>query len=129
MQQQVYDFHRKFNVSVTDTPTLPDADLAEFRMRLINEEVKELHDALFIDFNLVDAIDAMADIEYVLLGLANAMGVDLEPHFEIVHRANMLKVGGGMREDGKILKPDGWIPPDHQRLIDEGLSDLATSAL
>jgi predicted HAD superfamily Cof-like phosphohydrolase len=31
-----------------------------------------------------------------------------------VHRSNMAKLEGGVRkrEDGKILKPEGWTPPD-----------------
>ena len=36
--------------------------------------------------------------------------------FREVHRSNMAKVGPGgkvlRREDGKILKPEGWTPPD-----------------
>lgn len=40
------------------------------------------------------------------------LGIDLGPVFEEVHRANMAKVGGPTRADGKILKPEGWTPPD-----------------
>jgi predicted HAD superfamily Cof-like phosphohydrolase len=40
------------------------------------------------------------------------MGVDLQPFFEEVHRANMTKAGGPKREDGKQLKPVNWRPPD-----------------
>jgi predicted HAD superfamily Cof-like phosphohydrolase len=43
--------------------------------------------------------------------------VDLAPHFEEVHRANMTKLAGPKREDGKQLKPEGWQPPDHDTLI------------
>ena len=37
-----------------------------------------------------------------------------------VQRANMAKVGlGGVkkREDGKVLKPDGWTPPDVEKAV------------
>lgn len=50
-------------------------------------------------------------------------GVDAMPVFAEVHLANMRKLGpDGLpikREDGKVLKPEGWTPPDIQRVLDE----------
>lgn len=42
---------------------------------------------------------------------AEGVGVDLRPFFEEVHRTNMHKLKGPMREDGKQLKPADWKPP------------------
>ncbi len=42
---------------------------------------------------------------------ASGLSVDLVPFFREVHRTNMLKVSGPIREDGKRLKPEGWQPP------------------
>jgi len=38
-------------------------------------------------------------------------GVDLEPIFQRVHASNMTKTGG-VRDDGKILKGEGFVAPD-----------------
>jgi len=45
-----------------------------------------------------------------LLG-SQCLGIDLRPFFREVHRTNMLKTTGPVREDGKRLKPEGWQPP------------------
>jgi predicted HAD superfamily Cof-like phosphohydrolase len=52
-------------------------------------------------------------------GAAIESGVDLGPFFDEVHFANMRKTNGGVRGDGKILKPEGWRPPDHARVFRE----------
>ncbi len=62
--------------------------------------------------NLAEAIDGCMDVLVVTYGTMEVMGVDAEPFFDEVMRANMEKVGGPVREDGKILKPSGWSPPD-----------------
>jgi predicted HAD superfamily Cof-like phosphohydrolase len=43
--------------------------------------------------------------------------VDLEPFFAEVHRANMAKLGGFRRADGKWMKPPDWTPPDIEGLL------------
>lgn len=52
-----------------------------------------------------EAIDAMCDLIVVIHNTSNAMGVDIEPFFDEVHRTNMEKAEGALREDGKRLKP------------------------
>lgn len=42
---------------------------------------------------------------------AEGLGVDLRPFFKEVHRTNMHKLRGPVRDDGKQLKPEGWRPP------------------
>lgn len=64
--------------------------------------------------------DALIDIVYYVMNAAAKMGVDFESAFNIVHTANMnkrtLNEQGELvfqhRDDGKILKPTGWQPPD-----------------
>lgn len=67
--------------------------------------------------HLLDFIDGLCDLVYVTLGAAVAAGVDLDGHFEEVHRANMTKLTGPKRKDGKIMKPEGWKPPDHEKIV------------
>lgn len=94
---------------------------AHLRVKLINEEAKEFEDAILgggvrnaSDTTTVTAeqVDALCDLLYVTYGAAVEMGIDLESCFELVHEANLRKVPGPVREDGKKLKPEGWMPPD-----------------
>lgn len=107
-QVKVRQFHERFGCVIGDTPGLRDTGL---RTDLIWEEVKETFDGVE-DKSLPDAVDGLVDLIYVCLGAAVAWGVDLAPMFEAVHEANMAKVGGGTRSDGKIQKPPGWVAPN-----------------
>lgn len=107
----VLEFHRKFGAPIPSEPGFPSDDRVQLRWRLVHEEYKELFDAI-IAGDFVETADAIADLMYVLNGMALEFGFDLRPVFAEVHRANMLKEGGATREDGKILKPPGWQPPD-----------------
>ena len=63
--------------------------------------------------------DGLCDLKYVLDGTAVEMGLDLDPLFAEVHRANMSKVGGRTRADGKSEKPQGWHPPRIEEIIEQ----------
>lgn len=108
-QAQVRDFMRAIGQPSPNTPkvALPWERLA-LRRRLIAEEAKEFEEATTVP----DQIDALCDLLYVTYGAAVEMGIDLESFFELVHEANLRKVPGPVREDGKKLKPEGWKPPD-----------------
>ena len=62
--------------------------------------------------NITEIADGIADLIYVLLGTAIEYGININPIWDEVQRTNMLKEGGGIRPDGKILKPEGWLSPD-----------------
>lgn len=107
MQSTVADWHRKFGVPVSDTPAIRRPEL---RCSLIREEAEETCAAIEAG-DLAEAIDGMCDLLYVTFGTAVEFGIDLAPFFAEVHRSNMEKVGGATRDDGKILKPEGWQKP------------------
>jgi predicted HAD superfamily Cof-like phosphohydrolase len=87
----------------------------QMRIDLITEETQELAQALS-DNDVVEVADALADLLYVVYGAAHTFGIDIQPIFDEVHRSNMAKVGADgkviRRSDGKILKPEGWTPPN-----------------
>ena len=114
-QDQVTDFHIKFRCPVGDKIAIPRPEL---RAKLIEEETRETADAIRAG-DIVQVVDGLCDILYVVYGTAVEMGVDLEPFFSEVHRTNMLKEGGAQRADGKILKPQGWKPPRIAELLKE----------
>lgn len=124
-QDQVRDFHKAFGHPVGNTgpkPMEPERRLS--RSAWMAEEVVEFMTA----DNVVDQVDALTDLAYFVFGTAVEMDVDLERVFEIVHSANMKKLGPDgkpMRRpsDGKIIKPEGWVPPETR--IAEYLSSVA----
>ena len=83
----------------------------ELRAALIREEAREAADALEAG-DLIEAIDGLMDTLVVVFGTIEEMGFDPEPFWTEVHRTNMAKADGPVREDGKRLKPPGWTPPD-----------------
>lgn len=125
-QAAVRDFHVATGSTVGESPGFRDERL---RFDLIREE---WHELLFHsgwsdtelglgrerwDESLPGAIDSLVDLIYVILGTAVAWGIDLDPYFWEVQRANMDKAGGPKRADGKVLKPEGWRPPDIEGIL------------
>jgi predicted HAD superfamily Cof-like phosphohydrolase len=109
VQRDVADFHRAV-VGMVD-PATPKIRRPELRAALIEEEARETVEAIRAG-DLVGAIDGMCDVLCVIYGTAAEFGIDLAPFWDEVHRTNMAKAGGPVREDGKRLKPEGWQPPD-----------------
>lgn len=115
-QQNVLEFHKKFNCLVNNKPSIPSEKECQLRSDLIDEEYSELVDG-FANKDIVEVADALTDLLYVVFGTAVSCGIDLEPIWNEVHKTNMLKENGGKRQDGKILKPEGWQPPDINSLL------------
>jgi len=74
---------------------------------------------------IAEQADAFVDIWYYSLNAAAKKGINLSKIFDVVHNANMAKkdpISGKFlkREDGKIIKPQGWKPPDiKQEIVDQ----------
>lgn len=112
MFQDVYEFHKKFVPNqIARLPVWPSYDIMLLRGKLIREEIEELIKA-FDNADFEGIVDGSLDLVYVLLGTLIAMGVDARPVWNEIQKANMAKEGGGLRGDGKVMKPEGWTPPD-----------------
>lgn len=92
--EKVVDFNKQFGVKVHDSPQPKifdaDPDLVKLRLSLIQEEVKELEQAIK-DKDMVETVDALADILYVVYGAGASFGTDLDHAFNLVHESNMSK--------------------------------------
>jgi predicted HAD superfamily Cof-like phosphohydrolase len=100
------------------TPTFPDKKTQDLRAMLIAEEVNETLIAMENN-DMVEIADGIVDSIVVLIGAALTYGIDIRPIWNEVHKTNMAKVGGKIREDGKKLKPEGWQPPQIKELLEE----------
>ncbi len=113
VQRDVASFHLALDIPIGETPAIRRPEL---RARLIEEEALETVTAIRLG-DLVEAVDGLCDLLCVAYGAALEFGVDLRPFWDEVHRTNMAKQGGPVREDGKRLKPEGWTPPDIAGLL------------
>lgn len=122
MQQQLVEFHTAVAATngMGQIPAIRGLDL---RANLIEEEARETVEAIRRG-DLVEAIDGMCDVLYVVFGTAVSFGIDLEPFFDEVHRTNMLKASGPVREDGKRLKPPGWQPPRIKEMLEALMTEF-----
>jgi predicted HAD superfamily Cof-like phosphohydrolase len=98
--------------------TVGDWNEDQFNMylKLIEEECKELVVALNHK-DRVETIDALLDIVVVCVGAMHSMGADPEGGWKEVMNTNFAKIDKETgkvrkREDGKVLKPVGWTPPN-----------------
>jgi len=85
-------------------------------LNLMEEEWKELQEAL-ASGDRVEQLDALLDFIVVTTGAIHSGGFDGEGGWKEVMSTNFAKIdkkSGKVvkREDGKVLKPDGWTPPD-----------------
>lgn len=139
-------FHAKFGQEYTGKPRqLPD-DLHDFRVGFHEEETHEYRDEYIklgdaivrkdrrdIITSLEQQLDALVDAAWVILGTADLQfGRDrFHEAWRRVVKANMAKVrkdatadGDGSVDSGRqpkydIVKPAGWLPPDHRDLVED----------
>jgi predicted HAD superfamily Cof-like phosphohydrolase len=88
---------------------------------LITEEYDELRVAL-ANKDQIETLDALVDILVVTIGAINSMGADGEGAWREVMATNFNKIDRQLgkvrrREDGKILKPEGWEPPQLAKFL------------
>lgn len=139
MQDDVNQFMQAGGQPVRDTAFMPNNGEITFRMALIDEEYLELKKAIRYMYGAisrtrgngkpvtqhechawVEVNDAITDLLYVLIGFQSTLGANTEAMWDEVHGSNMSKVVKGRlvkRDDGKVLKPDSYYPPNlHQFL-------------
>jgi predicted HAD superfamily Cof-like phosphohydrolase len=121
MFTDVKAFHRAFGQRVAEKPELPDTAERTLRMKLLAEEMYE-YTIAENENDIVEIADALADIIYIACGTAVSYGIPLDNVFTEVHRSNMAKLVDGKpiyREDGKVLKPEGWTAPDVEGVLNK----------
>jgi predicted HAD superfamily Cof-like phosphohydrolase len=97
------------------------SDQSDLYMKLIQEEYTELMDAEAVSDD-PEICDACFDLMWVIVGYMKSRGWDCENIWDEGAKSNLSKIDSATgkvikREDGKILKPEGWKPPDFAKFV------------
>jgi predicted HAD superfamily Cof-like phosphohydrolase len=88
---------------------------------LIEEEYNDELKAAIKACDNVEIVDALVDILVVTIGALHSMGADAEGAWKEVMKTNFAKIGEDgkvrKREDGKVLKPTGWVAPNLEPFV------------
>jgi predicted HAD superfamily Cof-like phosphohydrolase len=98
-----------------------ETDQSKLYKKLIDEEYHEFLEAFYTD-DTVEEIDACFDMMWVIIGYMKSRGWDCENIWDEGAKSNLSKIDPNTglvrrREDGKILKPEGWKPPDFTKFV------------
>jgi len=134
-------FHHVYGLPVQTDGASLERESLDMRMSLIAEEFAELVGAVYGQAartevessyrravaaddgarDTIEAADALADLVYVIYGMALETGIDLAAVLAEVQRSNMSKLGADgrpiYREDGKVLKGPGYFPPNVEAVL------------
>lgn len=112
---KVQEWHKKFGCLQNKKPTWLSYEKMELRLKLIDEEVNEIKEAVAKQ-DIINLAKELADLLYVTYGFADTLGIDLDAVFRDVHVSNMSKLDENgnpiRRKDGKILKSKLYKEPD-----------------
>jgi len=118
--EKVKQFMSTFGQEVKNRPKFPDDKIVDLRIKLIEEELQELKDAIK-NKDIVEVADALTDILVVTYGGAAAWGLEIDKCFSEVHRSNMSKLstdGKPIYNDyGKVMKGPNYSPPDLKKFF------------
>jgi len=109
-----------FQIACEQNPSEENANLYK---ELIHEEYKEFVDAIKNEDD-VEELDACMDMIWVILGYCRMKKFNWDGAWTAVAESNLSKIDKTTgkvirREDGKILKPEGWKPPDLSKFVPE----------
>ena len=115
------DVFKDIDTFATACDQPPNESNYKMYLGLIDEEVGELEEAVMAD-DRVEQLDALVDILVVTMGAIRAGGFDGEGAWKEVMDTNFAKIDSDTgkvrkREDGKVLKPEGWKAPELAKFI------------
>lgn len=95
-------------------------DQVQLYMDLITEEYEETL-AAYKAGDVVELADGLADMVWVIMGMASSLDIDFENVWEEVRRSNMSKFVDGVAirnpDTGKIMKPESFSEPDLKTVL------------
>lgn len=118
---KVFDDVERFMNAVCHTTTGNNPEQSKLYFDLINEEYDEFKDALN-ENNDIEILDACFDMIWVIAGYMKSRGWNCDAAWIEGAGSNLAKIDSKTgkvirREDGKILKPEGWQQPDFSKFV------------
>lgn len=118
----VFSDQEKFMVAGDQTVGHFNEDQFNMYVKLIDEEFNDELKEAIANKDQVEIFDALLDIVVVTVGAMHSLGVDAQGGWDEVMATNFAKIDPltgkvRKREDGKILKPEGWVAPDLKKFI------------
>ena len=118
--ESVKIFMQTFGQEVKNKPEYPNEKIVKLRYDLIDEELKELKEAIEKK-SITDVADALTDILYVTYGAGHAFGINLDKCFEEVQNSNMSKLGEDGKpiynDKGKVMKGPNYFEPNLNKFV------------
>ena len=117
--EHVHAFHERFNIPQPRQPSWPERDITDFRLAFINEEAREISEAVNQE-DMEGVLDGLVDLVYVAIGMALMYGFDFDEAWDRVQRANMEKASDKSTDRHPMFdvhKPVGWLPPRMNDLV------------
>ena len=117
-------FHEEHLLPISYTPAIPDKKDFNPRFQVLVSELNEVMDAIEAK-DIVSLLHELTDVQYALDSLYVLSGLQQykQVAFELVHEANMRKrwPDGEIHynEQGKVIKPPGFVPADLSTLLKE----------
>ena len=113
-------FMKTFGQEVKDKPSFSTEKINNLRVSLIEEELKELKDAMESK-DLLEVADALTDILYVTYGAGHAFGINLDKCFDEVQSSNMSKLDSNGKpiynDFGKVMKGPNFFKPNLKKFL------------
>lgn len=115
------DMYRDVVTFIEACDQKPSSENVELYKDLIIEEFSEYIEA-YSEHSDVEQIDACMDMIWVILGYCYMKGWDVKGAWNEIALSNLRKIDPktkkvNKREDGKVLKPEGWKPPQLEKFV------------
>ena len=118
--EKVGIFMKTFGQEVKDKPSFSTEKINNLRISLIEEELKELKEAME-NKDLLEVADALTDILYVTYGAGHAFGINLDKCFDEVQSSNMSKLDSNGKpiynDFGKVMKGPNFFKPNLKKFL------------
>ena len=119
--EKVKEFMLTFGQEIKEKPEFPNDSIVDLRIKLIEEELQELKDAIKNN-DIVEVADALTDILVVTYGAAASWGLEIDNCFNEVHRSNMSKLSADGKpiynEYGKVMKGPNYLAPNLKQFVE-----------